>query len=103
MDFMAIAGLITKLFKKRKVEEPIQMAEYWELQTLFETDSFFNAQFLSSELNIDEEYHPLFLEFCEAKGIDKTLLLKENQLPLIDAIEQYILEFLALIQNYKKD
>jgi alanine-glyoxylate transaminase/serine-glyoxylate transaminase/serine-pyruvate transaminase len=42
-------------------------------------------------------------ETSTAKGIDKTLLLKENQLPLIDAIEQYILEFLALIQNYKKD
>jgi hypothetical protein len=103
MDFMAIAGLITKLFKKRKVEEPIQMAEYRELQTLFETDSFFNAQFLSSELNIDKEYHPLFLEFCEAKGIDKTLLLKENQLPLIDTIEHYSLEFLDLIQDYKED
>lgn len=103
MDFIAIAGLITKLFKKRKVEEPIQMAKYWELQTFFETDSFFNAKFLSLELNIDEEYHPLFFDFCEAKGIDKTLLLKENQLPLIDTIEQYSHEFLVLIQNYKKD
>lgn len=103
MDFLAIGSLIAKLFKKRMVEEPIQFAGYLELRNFFETDAFFNTQFLSSKLNIDEEYHPLFLDFCDAKGIEKTLLLKENQLPLFDTLVAYHKEFSALIQDFKKD
>jgi len=102
MDFIAIAGLIAKLFKKKKVEEPTSVA-YLELRHLFDTDSFFNAQFLSAELKIETEYHPLFIEFCEAKGIEKTLLLKESQLLLIDTLVAYSKEFSTLIENYKKD
>jgi len=102
MDFIAIAGLIAKLFKKKKVEEP-STATYGELTHFFETDSFFNEQFLSSELKIDKDYHPLFVDFCEVKGIEQTLLLKENQLPLIDTLVVYGKEFSTLIEEYKKD
>ena len=102
MDFIAIAGLIAKLFKKKKVEEP-STATYGELTHFFETDSFFNEQFLSSELKIDKDYHPLFVDFCEVKGIEQTLLLKENQLPLIDTLVVYGKEFSTLIEDYKKD
>ena len=103
MNFIAIAGLIAKLFKKKNVEEPTPMAEYWDLKNLFETDSFINTEFLSSELKIEEEYHPLFIDFCEAKGIEKSLLLKENQMSLIQTLVQYGEEFNALIQESKND
>jgi hypothetical protein len=94
MDFIAIAGLIAKLFKKRNVEEPIQMAKYWEIKNLFDTDSFLNTQFLSSELKIEKEHQPLFIDFCEAKGIEKRLLLKENKFLLIEILIKYSDEFL---------
>ena len=103
MNFIAIAGLIAKLFKKKNVEEPIPMAKYWEIINLFDTDSFFNAQFLSSQLKIEEEYHPLFFDFCEAKGIEKNLLLQENQMPLIQTLVQYSEEFNTLIEESEKD
>jgi len=89
MDFMAIAGLITKLFKKRTVEEPIQMADYYDLKTLFESDPYFNSEFLISELKIESQYHPLFIDFCEAKGIEKQLLLTENKLWLAEILVEY--------------
>ena len=102
MDFKKIAGLIAKLFKRRNVSEPAEMMTYGELKRLFETDSFFNTRFLISELKIEKEYHSLFFDFCEAKGIDKTLLLKEHQLLLADTFVQYSRKFLVLIADSKK-
>lgn len=99
MDLIAIAGLIAKLFKKRNVSEPIEMITYGELKVFFETDPFFNTQFLTSELKIKTEYHSFFFDFCEAKGIDKKLLLKEHHILLIDTFFQNSKEFLALINN----
>jgi len=103
MDFKKIAGLIAKLFKKRNVSEPVEMMTYGELRDLFETDPFFNSQFLISELNIEKKYHSLFFDFCEAKGIDKALLRDEHHLLLIDIFVQYSKEFLALIDDSKKE
>lgn len=99
MDFMAIAGLITKLFKKRTVEEPMQMASYYDLKALFETDEFFNSEYLVSELKIERQYHSLFFDSCEAKGIEKQLLLKENKLLLSETLVQYGKEFLEAIKD----
>jgi len=103
IDFIAIARLIGKLFKKKNIEGSTQLAGYREIKNLFDTDSFFNTQFLSSELKIEKELHPLFIDFCEAKGIAKTLLLKENQMLLIDTLVQYREEFMAMIQENKKE
>lgn len=99
MDFMAIAGLITRLFKKRTVEEPIQMANYYDLKTLFESDPYFNSGFLISELKIEVQNHSLFIDFCEAKGLEKQLLLKENKLLLTEILVEYSNQFLETIKD----
>jgi hypothetical protein len=99
MDFIAIASLITKLFKKRTVEEPMQMANYYDLKTLFESDSYFNSEFLISELKIESQNHSLFFDFCEAKGIEKQLLLKENKLLLAEILVEYSNQFLETIKD----
>lgn len=102
MDFKAIAGLIAKLFKKRELESP-KMLTYGELKDYLKSNSFFNEKFLIADLHIEKEYHLLFIDFCEVKGIDKKLLLKENQLLLVDTFVQYSEEFSVFIKNLKKN
>jgi hypothetical protein len=94
MDFKAIGALIAKLFKNKNKSEPIIMANYYDLKALFESDPYFNSEFLISELKIESQYHPLFIDFCEAKGIEKRLLLKENKFLLIEILIKYSNEFL---------
>jgi len=94
MDFKAIGALIAKLFKNKNKSEPITMANYYDLKALFESDPYFNSEFLISELKIERQYHPLFIDFCEAKGIEKRLLLKENKFLLIEILIKYSDEFL---------
>lgn len=99
MDFKAIVMLIAKLFRNKSKSEPIVMADYFDLKNLFESDMNFNSDYLISELKIESQYHSLFLDFCEAKGIEKQLLLKENKLMLSETFIQYSYEFLKVIKE----
>ncbi|MGM5471084.1 hypothetical protein ACS386_12465 [Flavobacteriaceae bacterium LMO-SS05] len=99
MDFKAIGMLIAKLFKNKSKPKPTIMANYYDLEALFETDSFFNSKFLISELKIESQLHPLFFDFCEAKGIEKKLLLRENNLLLLETFIQFSDEFLEGIKD----
>jgi hypothetical protein len=102
MDFKAIAGLIAKLFKKKEIV-PSETVTHSELKDFLASNSFFNEEFLITDLNIDKAYHPLFIDYCEAKGIDKKLLRKENQFVLVHTFVQYSEEFLSFIDPLKKN
>lgn len=98
MDFIAIAKLIAGLFKNKKKREkeqeiPIVTVKHSEWANFFKEDSFFNEKFLAFDLLILPEHRALFFDYCDAKGVDKNLLKKENQLLLVDTLVRYSKEF----------
>lgn len=96
IDFLAIAKLIAGLFKgkrTKKEEISVETIKHRELMAFFEEDEFFNEGFLELDLQILPKYKPLFFDYCDAKGIEKTLFKKENQLLLIDKLVTYSKEF----------
>lgn len=104
IDFIAIAKLIGKLFKRKKSKKKtIQPLTYDDLKSLFESDSFFNLDLLHNELQIPKDYKYLFYEYCDVKEFDKNLLKKENNFLLLDAFMSSSKEFLKILDDYKKD
>ncbi len=104
MDFVAIAKLIGKLFKrKKKQNEYIINISYNEFNELFCKDNFFDEKLLTRDLKIPINYKSLFFEFCDAKGINNKLLLKENKFILLDTFYNYSEEFLEILSQTKKN
>jgi len=101
VDFVAIAQLIGKLFKKKNKPEPIQYVTYKELDFFFNNDAYFNGKLLHDDLNINEVYRFLFFDYCEARKIDKALL-SGNQMILLDIFITYSTDFLKIIDEYKE-
>jgi len=85
VDFIYLAKLIGSLFKKNNKTGP-PLAKYNDFKTLFENDSYFNTKFLAEELNISEDYKFLFFEYCETKGIKKSLFDEDNAFLLTDVL-----------------
>lgn len=83
---------VTGLFKKEKKENPDKIV-YEELEDLFENDPLFTHRLLSRQLEIPEEHHNLFLEFCSTKNMDDALLDKDQQFQLLDHLVDYSKEF----------
>lgn len=103
-DLVAIGKLIGKLFKSKKPTQPISKpATYAQLDQLFQTNEYFNKDFLKMELNIPLNYTYLFLEFCTAQSIDSTLLLAENRFLLVDILLKCSTDFLEIIDSQTKD
>lgn len=100
IDFIQLAVLLIDLIKKDKEKAPVYEAlDYKDLQQLFETDTFFNEELLRKQLQIPKEYEILFFDFCTGSGLTEEMLLKENQLQLLDflikqstAYQQIIIE-----------
>jgi hypothetical protein len=104
MDFIAIAKLIAGLFKSKKPKEAaITFVSYDELVKLFKTDTYFNDQFLKTELEIEEDYKYLFYQFCEATSIESKLLLVENRFYLLDDLLKCSDAFLEILNSDQKD
>ena len=107
LDFIAIAKLIGKLFKRKTSKQEayyqVKTINYDDLKSLFESDPFFNIDLLHNELQIPEDYKYLFYEYCETKEIDKNLLEKENNFLLLDAFMTTSKEFIKILKDYKKD
>ncbi|PTM09753.1 MAG: hypothetical protein DA407_05105 [Bacteroidetes bacterium] len=107
LDFIAIAKLIGKLFKRKKPKHEtsylVEKINYDDLKSLFESDSFFNPNLLHNELQIPKDYKYLFYEYCETKELDKILLKKENNFLLLDAFMTANQEFLQILEEHKKD
>ena len=103
VDFIKIAGLIGKLFKSKKVKPaPIITITYKELDTLFSNDTFFTNKLLNNELKIPQEYKPLFFDYCDAQGIDQTLLLKNNRFLLLDKLNTLSKAFIVILSENEK-
>lgn len=104
MDFKAIAKLIGKLFKSKKPIVPSESnVPYDELVSFFEKDAYFNVKLLKNELHITEDYKYLFLQYCDANGINSKLLLVENRFLLLDSLLKYSEAFLEIINSDQKD
>ncbi|WP_323787774.1 hypothetical protein [Psychroserpens sp.] len=104
IDFIAIAGMIGRLFKSKKTkEQPIVPITYKDYKSLFEKDRFFNDALLAFDLNIPKEYQALFFDYCDAKGIDSKLLGKNKQVYLLEELVICSQEFQKIIEDSKKD
>lgn len=103
MDFVAIAKLIGKLFKKKNKTPEIVYAETEDFIHLFETHSFFNSRMLTKELKIPNEYHQLFFDFCSAKNINKALIDTNQELPLLDRLNTLSKEFNLMLKEQQQD
>jgi len=106
IDIIKIASLIGKLFKSKKSRikaAPIITLSYKELDSLFSYDSFFNAKLLKQDLKIPEEFRRLFFDYCDARGIDKKLLIKKNNLILLDSLMNASSSFKLMISINKMD
>ncbi len=100
LDFMQIASMIGKLFKKKKTPPPsIISITYKELDSLFSNSNFFDNELLVHNLKISTEYKPLFFDYCGAQNIDNKLLLKDNQFLLLDNLVNHSREFLIVISE----
>lgn len=102
LDFIQIAAMIGKLFKKKKTASPsIISINYKEMDSLFSKSTFFNNRLLKDDLKISENYKPLFFDYCESQNIDNKLLLKDNQFLLLDKLINHSREFLIFISEYE--
>lgn len=103
-DLIAVGKLIGKLFKSKKPTQAISKpATYAQLDQLFQTNEYFNNDFLKMELKITLDYTYLFLEFCTAQSIDSKFLLTENRFLLLDILLKCSTEFLEIIDSQKKE
>ena len=100
VDFVAIAKLIGKLFKKKR-PDPIRYVTYKELDSFFNNNDYFNSKLLHNELEISEAHRFLFFDYCEARTIENKML-SGNQLILLDAFMTYSADFLRIINEYKE-
>lgn len=101
INFVALAKMIGKLFKKKNKPKPIEFIEYKDLDSLFRKDKLFNLKLLNQDLNISEEYTHLFLDYCETKSLNKALLSEKNKVILLDSLVEYSRDFLKITQEYE--
>lgn len=97
LDFIQVAKLIGRLFKKKKNNLPNTL-KYDQLKLLFEKNPFFTKTLLIEELKVPEQYHSLFYEFCETKSIPESKLEYKNRLPLLNDFTLYASEFMVFVE-----
>jgi len=102
LDFIQVAKLIGKLFKKKKKEIPNTIT-YNQYKLLFEENNFFTKKMLTESLNIQEKYHSLFYEFLETKNILESKLDYKKRLILLDDFTLYSQEFLIIVEMAEEE
>ena len=102
LDFIQVAKLIGKLFKKKKKEIPNTIT-YNQYKLLFEENIFFTKKMLTESLNIQEKYHSLFYEFLETKNILESKLDYKKRLILLDDFTLYSQEFLIIVEMAEEE
>lgn len=103
LDVIGLIGAIGKLFKRKNKLPQIRLIEADDLLSLFESSSFFNENLLLQQLNIPKDYHYLYFEYCSAQNINYNLIAAKKDVELLDLLNTYSLEFLELLETYKKD
>ena len=104
MDFVAIFGMVSKLFKSKKPKnnENITYVNAKEFKVFFETDTFFDQDFLIKDLNIEKEYHQLFFDYLETKAVSSQMLKENEQINLIALFLDYAKDFKTIIAEFKE-
>lgn len=104
IDFLAIAKLLGKLFKRKRSNIPdIGPITYKQIDSLFKKDDLFNDSLLLTTLNISKDAKFLFFEYCEAKNISSLLIVNNNRLQLLEELHQSSLEFNEILEAIKQD
>ncbi|MGC6430776.1 MAG: hypothetical protein ACON5F_07025 [Jejuia sp.] len=101
MNFIAIAKLIGSLFKRKNKPKPVEYVKFKDLDSLFKNDKLFTLSLLHKDLNIPEEYANLFLDYCENKNLNKTMITEENKVVLLDSMVNFSKEFLKITKEYE--
>ncbi|WP_341215514.1 hypothetical protein [uncultured Wocania sp.] len=103
IDFIKIFGLVSKLFKNKKVKTPpIVKITYKQFDSLFSNSNLFNNKLLINDLKVSKEYRLLFFDYCEAQNLDNKLLLEENKVLLLDKLFNFSNEFFKILSEYEK-
>lgn len=97
LDFIQVANMIGKLFKKKKKPIPNTL-KYNQYKLLFAENNFFTKKMLTEDLKIQEKYHSLFYEFLEEKNIPEAKLNYSMRLQLLNDFTMYAQEFLIIVE-----
>ncbi len=97
LDFIQVANMIGKLFKKKKKPVPNTL-KYNQYKLLFAENNFFTTKMLTEDLKVPEQYHSLFFEFLEEKHIPETKLSYSKRLQLLDEFTMHSQEFLLIVE-----
>jgi len=86
---------IFDLFKKDSKPEIVtpKFLSFEDFEVLFLSDDFFNAEFLTGELNIPEGKNKLFYEFLTLQQLEYVYLQPSYKLDLIDKLYKFSKEF----------
>jgi len=103
LDLIAVAKLIGNIFKnKNKTPDAVYVAAE-DLETLFETNTYFNQKYLTSQLEIPKPYQQLFFDYCSAQQLNVTILKKENEFELVDALLIHSEAFKKILEEHTKN
>ncbi|MGJ5641597.1 hypothetical protein [Formosa sp. S-31] len=100
-DLTLLIRPIIDLFRSKKTKEaPIKSITYKNLNTLFNSSTFFNKTLLTNSLNIKTNHIPLFFDYCDTKHLNEDLLKEQNQIILLDSLMKFSKEFNTRIAEY---
>lgn len=102
VDFIALAKLIGRLFKRKNRPDPVHYVTYKELDSFFNNNAYFNAKLLHDELKISEAYRFLFFDYCESRLITRKQL-RGHQFVLLDSLISYSNDFNRILREEIKD
>lgn len=100
VDFIQIARMIGKLFKKKPA---INTLKYSQFELLFSENNFFTIKMLREDLKILEKYQSLFYEFLESKAIPEDKLNYNKRLQLLNDFTLYAEEFLIIVEMAEEE
>ena len=103
LDLIAVAKLIGKIFKKKKREPDVVYVVPEDLITLFETNTYFNQKYLTTQLEIPKPYQQLFFDYCSAQYLNISILKKENEFDLVDALLIHSDAFKKILEEHTKN
>ena len=103
LDLIAVAKLIGSLFKNKNKKPDVVYVTPEDLVTLFETNTYFNQKYLSSQLDIPKPYQQLFFDYFSAQQLEVSILKKENEFKLVDALLIHSTAFKNILKEHTKE
>jgi len=103
LDLIAVAKLIGNLFKSKNKKPDVVYVTPEDLITLFETNTYFNQKYLTYQLEIPKPYQQLFFDYCSAQNLNATILKKENEFELVDALLTHSNAFKIILKEHTKN